>query len=429
VTGFRLTAAALALVACAACSKSTTPPPPPATTPTGPATVTGRENLGWTQSAGSLAEVGTIGFYVYIDGQKQSYDGATCQDSGTSGSFTCQAPLPKMNPGARTLQLTSYYRSAPGTESVLSDSLQVVVQGIVAGAADAVMGVAQRSATAPSTTATANAWPAGLVRIADGLERPSDIAFTPDARLWIAERSGRVRVVRDGQIAAEPALTLDPRIESVVSLTADPQFAATHFMYAIYTERSRSGRTFAIARFRESANTLADRIVLLDNVLASADARATLRFGLDGKLYAAFDDGGDARLAADPATFNGKVLRLNPDGTTPDDAPRKSPILMEGPSSPRGLAWHRPTSRLWAADTFAVGGLRWTVSPESIAVRRDDLFVASETGLALAQIQRSESPQLAGLHDVVRNLAIRAVATAPDGTVYVVTDTAVARLQ
>jgi glucose/arabinose dehydrogenase len=375
--------------------------------------------------------VGNIGFYIYIDGQKQPqpYD-ATCRDSGTSGSFTCQSPLPKMDPGARTLQLTSYYRVTPDSESALSGPLQLVVQGIVSGATDAINGATQRSATASSTTATANAWPAGLVRIADGLERPSDIAFTPDARLWIAERSGRVRVVRDGQTAAEPALTLDPRIdESVVSLTADPQFAATHFMFAIYTERSRSGRTFAIARFRESANTLADRIVLLDNVPASADARATLRFGLDGKLYAAFDDGGDARLAADPATFNGKVLRLNPDGTTPDDAPRKSPILMEGPLSPRGLAWHRPTSRLWAADTFAVGGLRWTVPPESIAVRRDDLFVASEAGLALAQIQRSDSPQLAGLHDVVRNLAIRAVATAPDGSVYVVTDTAVARLQ
>ncbi len=258
------------------------------------------------------------------------------------------------------------------------------------------------------------------------------LAFTPDSRLWIAERSGRIRVLRGGVIAAEPALTLDRRIKggAVVSLAPDPHFASNHFLFAIYTERSRSGHlTFAIARYRETGDTLADRVVILDNVAASDDPRATLRFGPDGKLYAAFDEGGDARLVQDRASFNGKILRLNPDGTTPDDAAGKSPILSTGPTSPRGLGWHRATSRLWAADVFAVGEVHWAVSPESMLIVKDDLVVGSQSGLIRAQIQRTSPPSLAGIREVLRDVPIRALALAPDGAVYVATETTIGRLQ
>lgn len=413
-------------VICAACSQNTPTPP---TVNNGPITVTGRENLSWDQAAASLAELDGVGYYIYIDGQKQSYSGVTCQAGTASGSFTCQAPLPKMNPGTRTLQLSSFYLTTPASESPKSGALQLIVQGIVAGVAGAIKTPDQPSSM-QSAGSTKAAWPAGLVKIADGLDRPSDLAVTSDSRVWIAERTGRVRVVHDGGLVQDPALTLDLRLEeSLVALTPDPHFDTNQFMFAIYTERSRSGQSFVIARFREASDTLADRVIILDNIPASSDARAALRFGLDGKLYAAFDDGGSASLAQDPASFNGKLLRLNSDGTTPDDAPRKSPIMSAGPTSPRGLAWHRATARLWAADTFTVGGIRWPSALEAVAVLNDDLFVASETGLARAQIQRAGSPNLAGIRDVLRNVSIRAVATAPDGAVYVATDSAIGRLQ
>jgi len=413
---------------CAACSKPT--PTPPTVNPGDPVTVTGRENLAWSQGASSLADLQSVGYYIYIDGQKQAYGGVTCRDSAAAGSFICQAPLPKMNPGMRALQLTSFFVTTPDTESAKSGTLQLNVQGIVVGATETINSSQPHASSAPAAPAKPVAWPASLRKVADGLDRPVDLAVTPDSRLWIAERSGRVRVVRDGTLVPDAAMTLDRRlIDSLVSLAADPHFATNHFMFAIYTERSQSGHSFVIARFREAADTLADRVVILDNVPASADARASLRFGPDGKLYAAFDDGGDPRRAEDQASFNGKVLRLNADGTTPDDAPRKSPIVSAGPASPRGMAWHPATSHLWLADAFAVGDIRWGSSPESVAVLQDDLLVATETGLTRAQIERTNAPRLGAIRELVRNVPIRAVAAAPDGTLYVATDTAIGRLQ
>ena len=426
----RATLIAIACVAQVACGSSTPAPQPPTVSPGDPVTVTGQKNLAWDQGATSLTELNGVGYNLYIDDKPTRFDPVPCAAGSTAGMFVCQLPLPNIPAGLHSLQLTSFYLATPTTESAKSGTLQIMVTGIVASA-DAASMNPRASASAPD--AKDSSWPSGLLRIADGLNRPADLAFTPDGRLWIAERSGHVRVLRDGVLLAAPALTLDPRIEggAVVALAPDPHFAGNHFIFAIYTERSRSGRlTFAIARFREAADTLADRVVILDNVPASPDPRASLRFGLDSKLYAAFDDGGDPRLADDPASFNGKILRLNPDGTTPDDAPRKSPVFATGPSSPRGLAWHRATARLWAADLSNVGGVRWTPPPEGVAVNGDALFVGSEAGLVRAQLQRAAGEsRLAATHDVLRSIVIRAIATAPDGAVYVATETTIGRLQ
>jgi len=398
-------------------------------TPGDPVTVTGQKNLAWDQGATSLGELSGVGYNLYIDGNPTKFESVPCSNGSTAGMFTCQLPLPSMPAGSHTLQLTSFYLSTPTTESPKSAALQIVVTAILASG-DVSSTPQRTSASAPADAGTAS-WPSGLVRMADGLDRPSDLAFTPDGRLWIAERSGQVRVMHDDGLVADPALTLDPRIpdEAVLGLAPDPHFAGNHFVFALYTERSRAGAlTFAIARFREVADTLADRVVILDNVLASTDPRASLRFGLDGKLYAAFDDAGDARLSDDLASFNGKTLRLNPDGTTPDDAPAKSPVFSAGLSSPRGLAWYRPTKRLWTADVSSVGRLPWTPAPEGIAILEDELFIASQAGLALSQLQ----PSGAGLgapRDVIRGVAVRAIAISPDGAVYVATDSAIGRLQ
>jgi glucose/arabinose dehydrogenase len=97
-------------------------------------------------------------------------------------------------------------------------------------------------------------------------------------------------------------------------------------------------------------------VVLLDGVTAATpSASAALRFGPDGKLYAAFDDGGDAQRRGDAASLNGKVLRLNTDGTTPSDPASATPIYAGGYGSPVAMDWDPPTATLWAADRAAGG--------------------------------------------------------------------------
>ena len=68
-------------------------------------------------------------------------------------------------------------------------------------------------------------------------------------------------------------------------------------MFAIV---ARARGTFSVIRVREVRDTFGDRAVLLDGIRAGSEPAAALRFGADGKLYAAFDDGGEARRWATP---------------------------------------------------------------------------------------------------------------------------------
>jgi len=289
-----------------ACSGSS-PAPPSVGTPPGAITIRGTEKLGWNENAADASELSGIGFEAYVDDQPSTVNGVVCGTVATAAGFECKAPLPAMTPGAHTLELSSFYLSNPSAKSARAGPLSVVLSVSIGAPATSL--ARTRSAEGRSREQIANTWPAGTRAIAAGLDRPADLAFTPDDRLLVAERSGRIRVLRDATPLDPPALALTSRDDAneaaVLALAVDPAFDRTHFVYAIYTETTRSGAlAFTLARFREAGNTLADQIVLLDNVPASPEPRAALRFGPDGKLYAAFDDGGEERNVLDLGSFN-----------------------------------------------------------------------------------------------------------------------------
>ena len=167
---------------------------------------------------------------------------------------------------------------------------------------------------------------------------------------------------------------------------------------------------FTLARFREASDTLGDSAVLLDGVRAAASPSAALRFGPDGKLYAAFDDGGDARRRQDAGSLNGKVLRLNADGTTPADARGGTPVYAGGYGSPVAVDWDPGTATLWVADRPAGGG--------PFAFYRGILFPAWSGRLISADTLLER-----GVDKEVRVLAI-----GPDGAIYYGMANAIGRL-
>jgi glucose/arabinose dehydrogenase len=177
---------------------------------------------------------------------------------------------------------------------------------------------------------------------------------------------------------------------------------------------------FTLARFRESGNTLADRIVLLDGIRASPSPTAALRFGSDKKLYVAVDDGGDASRGGDAASLNGKILRLNADGTTPADQARMSPVYAGGNAAPRGFEWDRETGRPSAA------------VPTSTAVYAGRLLPRFAGGSVLAGSDgRLVWRSARGGSDILaadRIGGVTAVAVSPDGAIYFATANAIGRL-
>ena len=133
--------------------------------------------------------------------------------------------------------------------------------------------------------------------------------YMPDGRMLIAEREGRLRIVRGGRLLQTPAWSMPPRHsdqEQLLAVAVDPDFDRSHLVHVIYTTTSARGElVFCLARLREVADTFGDQIVLFDDVPASPTrASASLRFGPDSKLFAAFDDGGMRRAAGDLSSLN-----------------------------------------------------------------------------------------------------------------------------
>ena len=343
---------------------SSNPSSPSVDTPGAVQTINGTERLGWDQPAADAVELATFGYAVYLDGARTEATGVSCEAAPGPPGFPCSAKLPPMSLGAHTLELTAFVNSDGGVlESPRSVPVHVnvVAQTTAVGNAS---GNAQPSSVDNSKAGSIAKAPAlreGLSARAtavDGLMSPTDMAVTPDGRLLVAERSGQVRVVRDGRLLNDPAVSLADAIGpdgQLLAIALDPAFDRNGFVYTIYTAPDRFGApAFTLARFREVGDTLGDRAVLLDAAPASSSLpSAALRFGPDGKLYAAYDDGGDTRGSSDQTSMNGKILRLNTDGTTPADARGATPIYMGTFGSPVAIDWDPPSSTLWVADRSA----------------------------------------------------------------------------
>ena len=161
--------------------------------------------------------------------------------------------------------------------------------------------------------------------IVSNLQVPWSIVWTPDGRMIFTERPGRVRVYENGKLRPEPLFAVpdvEPRGESgLMSIALHPQFASNHLLYLSYAYNA-DGQRVRVARFRETLTGLTDRKVIIENIPAAQfHAGCRLRFGPDGKLYITTGDATQRELAQQLDSLAGKTLRLNDDGTVPDDNP------------------------------------------------------------------------------------------------------------
>jgi len=452
-------ACGVALLA-AACSRSS-PSPPEVTPPSGTETINGTERLGWTQRAGDAVELATVRYAIYVDGTRSELAGASCAQTADADGFACSARLPTLTAGAHTLELASYVTDGSLLESARSAAIRVTVvtqvESALKTAAEPLGSTSSETAIRPFSLADGTRLV--VEPVVSGLSQPTDLAFAPDGRLFIAQRDATIRAVSDGRLS-ESASVSDRWVtdERLIAIAIDPDFARTRFVFAIVASRD----AFSVIRVRELAGTFGERAVLLGGIPAGSEPAAALRFGPDAKLYAAFDDGGEPRLVGDAASPNGKILRLNPDGTTPNDQAGGSPIFAAGASSPAGLDWQPGTAVLWLAD--AQGGitpvtaestgddkrvrgvartpsrLPAALAPTAVAFTRGasvpalagNLFVASGTGQRLLRVRFDplDPSRVAATEPLVQGVAgpLVAIAAGPDGAIYFATPGSVGRL-
>ena len=202
------------------------------------------------------------------------------------------------------------------------------------------------TATADSaqTSATFN-----IETVITGLEVPWSIVWTPDGRMFFTERIGRVRVFENGKLRPEPVFTVpdvDPTGESgLMSIALHPQFNTNHYVYLSYAY-SQTGVLVRVVRYKESAEGFTEPKVIIENIPAAQfHAGCRVRFGPDGKLYITTGDATKRDLAQQLNSLAGKTLRLNDDGTIPDDNPfvgrqdARPEIWSYGHRNSQGMDW------------------------------------------------------------------------------------------
>ena len=185
--------------------------------------------------------------------------------------------------------------------------------------------------------------------VASGLEVPWGFAFLPNGKLLFTERRGRVRLVENGALKAEPVFEVpdvEPSSESgLMDISIHPNFATNNFVYLAYAY-NKDGKRVKVVRYQFDGKTFVEPKTIVENIPGSPNHAGTrARFGPDGELYVTTGDATDWNEAQNNMSLSGKTLRLNEDGTIPNDNPfvgkdgYRPEIFSTGHRNPQGLAW------------------------------------------------------------------------------------------
>lgn len=193
------------------------------------------------------------------------------------------------------------------------------------------------------------------------LEVPWSIVFTDNNRMLITERDGAVRVAQssDGnnwQLRDQPIhvfSNISSEIEEgLMGMTLDPSYPENKYVYICYAYPENGDLWDRIIRMTDLGNSFGDEKIIIDKIpSARFHAGCELGFGPDGKLYISTGDATDAKSAQDRGSLAGKILRLNADGTIPDDNPfGNSPIYSIGHRNPQGFDWHPENGLMFSSE-------------------------------------------------------------------------------
>jgi glucose/arabinose dehydrogenase len=206
--------------------------------------------------------------------------------------------------------------------------------------------------------------------VAATLQNPTAMALAPDGRIFVCEKDGAVRVVKNGALLAAPFAVLAPATQGergLLGIALDPAFPSNGFVYLYWTATSPTLHN-KVTRFTAAGDLAAPgseaTLFDLDDLSGASNHNGgALHFGPDGKLYVAAGENANGSNAQTLGNVLGKILRLNKDGTIPNDNPfvnaatgKNRSIWALGLRNPYTFAFDPVTGRMFIND---VGQNTW----------------------------------------------------------------------
>ncbi len=286
--------------------------------------------------------------------------GLTGSAAGTSVTLTWSAATDNVGVraydiyrgGAKVGTVTGTSAVAPVTTFIDSGLAAAASYSYYVVARDAQANVSPHSNTATVTTGSAcsNAV-CTVTQVATDTDIPWGLLTLPDGSILYGRRDAHDIVRLNPTTGAKTTVGSVPNVSGtdgeggLLGLAIAPTFTSDHWLYVMHTSPADN----RIVRIKLNGNVLdtSTEQILLTGILRNKYHNGgRLRFGPDGKLYASTGDAQNGDNAQNKGGLNGKVLRLNPDGSIPTDNPFGNYVWSYGHRNPQGLAFDSQ-GRLW----------------------------------------------------------------------------------
>ncbi|MEM9262075.1 MAG: PQQ-dependent sugar dehydrogenase [Pseudomonadota bacterium] len=213
------------------------------------------------------------------------------------------------------------------------------------------------------------ALPLNVEVLAENLAGPWSIAFLPTGDILVTEKMGRLRVIRDGALVQSPVEGVPEVLTwnqgGLFDVLPHPNFDENRTIFLVYAHGDKKANGTRVARATFNGFQLSDLTPIFDAIPTKDTGHhygGRLVWGPDDKLYLTVGEGSKYKeKAQDYATSYGAVIRINEDGSIPDDNPdfgsdAAPGLWTKGHRNPQGLAYDAERGVLWENEHGARGG-------------------------------------------------------------------------
>lgn len=180
--------------------------------------------------------------------------------------------------------------------------------------------------------------------LVSGLNFPWEILWGPDNFIWMTERNGKISRINPETGELIPVLTISEVVSNgeggLLGMVLHPDFNTNPQVFVVYDYNNGSNYQEKVVRYTYNGTTLIDPQTVIDNIHASNIHNGSRLLITGDKLFVSTGDASDQSLPQNTSAVNGKILRLNLDGSIPADNPfANNPVWSYGHRNPQGLVY------------------------------------------------------------------------------------------